>query len=843
MKNYYIFLLFLTLNFFSYAQVNFEDNTILKNKALIIDGLTNIEIVDLDSDGDLDIITTSFDDDKIAWFENLDGLGNYGSINIIDNLDNPYNARGVDVNGDGYVDVVSGSTASNELIWYKHIDGQGTFEVQNVISNSSSGNGYGIPIDFDNDGDIDFLSKSSTNLVWHENLDGLGNFSTAITIPNTIAGSVVPTDFDNDGDLDLLSRNSSTLSWYENTDGQGGFGPQQILNVFGENASNIYAADFDGDGDNDVLTSTSSEQRIHWYENLDGQGTFGTLQVVSSTIGNCNSIGAADIDGDGDMDILSMTYSAIAWFENLDGLGDFGVQQNLITNLNGPGYVRLGDIDGDNDLDIVSSGGNENTVAWYNNLDGQASYFSTNQINKYIGLDESTIMADMDEDGYLDLVNGNIWYRQKDGQGNFDYDYPKIISDNSFRIYQTYDYDNDNDLDIIGITTSSPRKVVLYENLGLGNNFSYQVLIPELFYYDYNFSFISLTDFDNDGFKDIIYSGAGSETVLHRHIDGQGIFSTGEVLTQDRVQEIVDIDNDGDEDVLFISNDSRTVLWKENIDGSGTLGSDVIIDNDVWDNGECHAYNNTSASASDIDGDGDLDILFYGMSTTDSNMGCQYPTWAYFTVWYENLDGEGNFSDQNVVFFDISAYSGQRAHALAEDMDNDGDIDIFVGDYLMANFYWYENIDGLGDFEFYNISDIGPVETGGYLVGLYSIKPYDINNDGYMDILYHLDTTSGFTTYIDYKQLKWLKNTGDNLSVNDIALDEFTLYPNPTNGILNINSSLEIEKLIVYDLTGKEVLSHANKTSVDVSLLSKGLYLIEIYTKNGVVDTRKFVKK
>ena len=42
-------------------------------------GANYVYAADLDSDGDMDVLSASGNDDKIAWYENTDGSGGFGS--------------------------------------------------------------------------------------------------------------------------------------------------------------------------------------------------------------------------------------------------------------------------------------------------------------------------------------------------------------------------------------------------------------------------------------------------------------------------------------------------------------------------------------------------------------------------------------------------------------------------------------------------------------------------------------------------------------------------------------------------------------------------------------------
>lgn len=135
--------------------------------------------------------------------------------------------------------------------------------------------------------------------------------------------SVVAADLDQDGDLDVLSASAGddTIAWYENTDGQGTFGLQKIINDQANLATAVYAADFDQDGDFDVLSGSSGDGSIAWYEN-DGAGNFGSPQALTNNAKTTYYVIAADLDGDDDLDVIATAGEGdkISWFENLSPL-------------------------------------------------------------------------------------------------------------------------------------------------------------------------------------------------------------------------------------------------------------------------------------------------------------------------------------------------------------------------------------------------------------------------------------------------------------------------------------------------------------------------------------------
>ena len=83
------------------------------------------------------------------------------------------------------------------------------------------------------------------------------------------------------------------------------------------------------------------------------------------------------------------------------------------------------------------------------------------------------------------------------------------------------------------------------------------------------------------------------------------------------------------------------------------------------------------------------------------------------------------------------------------------------------------------------------------------------------------------------------------LSNNDFSRNTIGVYPNPVAAILNISleNTSEIQKLVIYDVTGKQVkLQEGNTTSIFVEDLKSGFYLLEV-TIDGKKEVKKFIKR
>ena len=69
------------------------------------------------------------------------------------------------------------------------------------------------------------------------------------------------------------------------------------------------------------------------------------------------------------------------------------------------------------------------------------------------------------------------------------------------------------------------------------------------------------------------------------------------------------------------------------------------------------------------------------------------------------------------------------------------------------------------------------------------------------------------------------------------------LNPNPTTGLLNIESNEAIKQIEVFDMLGKLVLTYGNEKQIDLSNLNSGLYLIRFTSENGVEQRRVEVSR
>ncbi|HVX12950.1 MAG TPA: CRTAC1 family protein [Pirellulales bacterium] len=250
---------------------------------------------------------------------------------------------------------------------------------------------------------------------------------------------------------------------------------------------------------------------------------------------------------------------------------------------------------------------------------------------------------------------------------------------------------------------------------------------------------VAVADYDGDGHDDLLLLNQLGSNGLYRN-RGDGTFEdvtgqTPELALADRVcvgAAFGDYDNDGDQDLYITSTRGGNVLFKN--EGGGRF-RDVTEEANVV----CVAHSQTPAFF-DYDNDGDLDLLVTNTArwTTDEvDARHKYyrgpdDMWSRFfdvRVREENVlfrnDGNGTFS--NVSDESGLAGKGWSGDVALFDYDEDGDLDVFVTNMFGLS-QLYRN-SGHGTFE-----DVTRETLGTTSLGAIGAKAFDFDNDGRLDL-------------------------------------------------------------------------------------------------------------
>ena len=578
-----------------------------------------------------------------------------------------------------------------------------------------------------------------------------------------------------------------------------------------------------------------------------------------------------DYDHDDDIDLMASPQSPdVTLFENVSDSLILAVSQLLDDSsvaVHGGQIVipTIADIDGDGWEDLFV-GGVSGAVTYYRNL----------------GLTDGLPVYHLETNSFEDILI--VWVPGRDDR-------------HGANALEFYDIDDDEDLDLFWGDYYQPGLFFL-ENFGTSSDpdIPDSLMIDS---YPQNepvssagFNVPRLIDLNSDGAAELfvgvqsgIYGTDFVDNFWYYDMTVEGDFG---LVTKNYFEQIdlisgtiptlADMDSDGDLD-LFIGNefDASNSGWKGDVYFFENIGSAVspqfeMVDSSYFDEG---MGNNMAPAFGDLDGDGDFDALvgdYNGEISFFLNDGS--PT-------------EPNFSYQG-KFLEIDL-AGRATPALG-DVEGDGDLDLYVGDKNGSVHVWSNE----GDPANYNFIKISDDLFSGENLGLeIALELADFDNDGDLDLLIgnqsgelYLANPSGSELH----QLEQLPHSGLNLAPtigdmdsdgkmdlivgsNEGGLQYFSVeeqsvvnnedfpimtrlvscYPNPFNNtaIFQLSSDVPADsRLIIYDILGRQVdliqFSISEGVSSQISWnaenSSSGVYLWHLLSSESVnLDNGKLI--
>jgi hypothetical protein len=226
--------------------------------------------------------------------------GDSWRVQVLGNYSIPQNAEPVDIDGDGDLDIIVGSRGESRLVLFENPgDGSLDFSEQAIGINGASMAGFNLEyVDLSGDGRLDILGAAAQGLVWIEqparkgdawNAHYIGSFA-----PDSHTGYATA-DIDGDGDIDLMagsySRGDRTdddasvgvdsplgrIGWFENP-GLNSIGTEWRRHDISRRKRGMFdkfmARDLDQDGDLDFIGTRGNSypyDGVFWLEQVRSQ--------------------------------------------------------------------------------------------------------------------------------------------------------------------------------------------------------------------------------------------------------------------------------------------------------------------------------------------------------------------------------------------------------------------------------------------------------------------------------------------------------------------------------------------------------------------------------------------
>lgn len=360
------------------------------------------------------------------------------------------------------------------------------------------------------------------------------------------------------------------------------------------------------------------------------------------------------------------------------------------------------------------------------------------------------------------------------------------------------------------------------------------------------FHFVSSGDLDGDGDIDLLISDFDGKFHYYENIGsaitpnfsssvvnpfGINVPEFGECNCNHMPQVFVDIDADGDLDLFAANWYLAAYLFAENIGTAQAPSYSDFTDSFSWNPGTFNYPSNPGIAFVDIDNDGDLDF-FSGQQSAmcffENTGTAQAP--SFTTAMVTNPFG--------------LAITGDYIFPSFNDIDNDGDFDLFIGNQssIGDDVKYFENTGSSASAAFQSpVFNPFNIENSSALISACNFSDYD--NDGDSDLI--ISGKIGTN-----KDILFLENLSLLTSVTESEGSAFQIFPNPATSFFQVHSTDDnsVTEYSILEVSGRVVQyekisqKQANKLTIQIDFVRAGSYFLKLTTLEGTIMKKLIIE-